>query len=212
MNVRRLWNPWFCRNHPFLMEEEVAFMKELKTRVVKKEPFIVEREDYTLMLDSLRGGTNIDDLTKCLPGLELERLLAAYKAIERKRTASVKALNVILTNPSLETFELNHKKAAVLNPLITSRLNKALHNPAENCIETVVELINKNISKVKEETLILENTLKLMPVASEEAVILGSKLYNPYQPGLWSSPYYVPERVGVLSPVRVRSLLVESII
>jgi len=41
-------------------------------------------------------------------------------------------------------------------------------------------------------------------------VRLGRVLYDPYIGGLWSHPYFLPMRVGVLDPGRVRDLLGEG--
>jgi hypothetical protein len=42
-----------------------------------------------------------------------------------------------------------------------------------------------------------------------EAVRQGRVLYDPFGNGLWSHPYFLPYRIGVLVPSRVKDLLGE---
>jgi hypothetical protein len=56
----------------------------------------------------------------------------------------------------------------------------------------------------------LESALLDLEPQDPEGVEVGCRLYNPHEPGVYGNPFYLPDRVAALSPVRVREFLGEN--
>lgn len=203
----KLWNPWVTRNWPALEEEEGNLAVTLASKNVGTSTF--ERGDITLILDMLRTGAEISEVQKLLPGLQISSLAVAYNHLESLRSVSVNAWLSLRAKPSVDFFEQQRDSINLLFPLFVKILDDAESLGKENFINAV-RIIGLRNDDLKEKTELIEHKLR-QRLPDHEAEIEAIVLYNPYQPGLWGDPYYIPLRVGTLSPLRVRQLLAEKL-
>lgn len=210
MALSHLWHPWPARNWPALSHEEETFVQELRS-FGEPQSKDAERGDYSILLDALRCGLDLTTLREYLPGVNPQILLWVYEDLEKRRRCAVEAWRSVEEAPTLDAFIESSAKCSSLLSLAVSRVLPYAIKASEESFQASVKSVMLEMSKASKEAAEVESQLHGIERPSEQGVLLGRTLYNPYNPGLWGSPYFVPPRVGTLTPVRVRSLLGESI-
>lgn len=209
MQLKPLWCPWSVRNWPSLADEESAFVDRLSKGRGKGRA--VERDDYTLLMISLRSGLTFNELITLVPYVDTKTLHRAYMRLEGTRALTEEAWSAIAASPDEETFLRNETQASVLLPLVIHRIKGSIAACGYQTLPMVVEQAASKIALQESQSRQIEESLASVKSLPALAVEKGIMLYNPYTPGVWGDPYYLPTRVGTLSPVRIRAILGESI-
>lgn len=212
MSATLLWHLWPGRHWPASRDEEVAFVTGLtelgaSSRPRRPRP---ERGDMIAVLNALRCGIALDDLLRAAPGLGHRRLLFAYQELDRLRLESLTAWSRIVARPSMDTVVSEAATASRLLPVPVKRIVTSASLAGGSALADTVGILVDEMNHVSMRVLEVERQLSLVVAPSEEGVALGRQLYDPYRSGLWASPYYRPERVGTLTPLRVTDLLGEK--
>ncbi len=201
------WMPWIGPNRPVSPSEESVFVRDLAALVVERDAEF-RRSDVTAVLNALRCGLTVDSLLEQAPGLQPDRLFAAYLELDRLRFASEFAWTAIALSGTLETFHEHREEAAKLLPALIARLDEAERTDPENFDAVLLELAGA-VSATGVAVERIEHVL--CDASPDRAVDLGRVVYNPDGSGLTSRADYLPSRVGTLVPTRVASLLGESV-
>ena len=164
----------------------------------------------TAVLNALRCGVTASALLELLPGVSAQDILAAYVNLERARVKACHAWQELCADPTLTTLAANGADAAALMPVPVTRITLALaHGLTQKHIAKVVAALQSTIAE--HTALIGDIEEKMAHPATPEAVRarLAEELHHPGKGGLWSDPYYLPNRVASLTSVRVADLLGE---
>jgi hypothetical protein len=202
-----LWQLWPGRNWPAVAAEEAALIDELRRR--GDGPARFERADATAVLNALRCGLDADDLLERAPGLRPWRLVAAWDHLEAARQRAVAAWEVIAEERSLNAIV---DWAAAAAPLLEAPVRSMLQTSGirgEDVVASRAERAVARVAAVTEQAAELEERLARCEPGDPVGVEIGRMLYDPYRPGVWSDPYFLPPRVGTLTPNRVADLLGE---
>jgi uncharacterized protein (DUF433 family) len=206
-----LWQVWPGRSWPASVSEEKLFVEVLTDRVTGRATSKWTRGDVTSLLNALRCGLTPDELFKAGPGLLPARLLAAYRHLEALRLESAAAWSAIVDQPDSARLAESGPVAARLVPTPIYRLVEVANERDQHAVDVLLERILSDMRKISNQVSVVEVDLAdLGADKSDEAVALGCILYHPYQQGLWGHPYFIPGRVGALTPTRVATLLGEE--
>lgn len=208
MHTTHLWQLWPGRHWPLLREEEQEFRTEL-CRLAEGEVLEHDRGDYTAVLNALRCGLSAAELTEIAPGLRPGRLLGAYEHLEALRSESHAAWDALVEDPSRIVLARHSHNAARLLPVPVYRILSGDQITEGRSLVSVVAAASSEVARLRSEGAAVEDALRSLTPPSERAVTLGRELYDPYDPGVWGNPYFLPDRVGALMPVRVADLLGE---
>jgi hypothetical protein len=212
MGETYLWHVWPARHWPSSAPEETAFLAALEQAATGLDPAQVlpfERGDLTTVLNALRNGMHLDELVAVAPGVRPDRLLSAYRHIDTLRRRSVTSFVALCDRVDEHTTLEHGPHAALLMPVPTYRLIASLHDEPGDRRDTERGGIRAAVDAVVHEARRHEQDLCSGRVDGDDAVRLGRVLYDPFGGGIWSNPYYLPDRVGALVPARVRDLLGE---
>lgn len=192
-----------------LAHQETKFVRDLAEKVGERPVGRFDRDDVSLLMTTLRCGTDLDVLLATAPKVNAARLLAAWRALEEKRKASADAWARIVANPSERSVLANADAARVLLPVpmgrIMYRLGQRVHDDLINAVaDTAAEVHKMHVLASS-----LEGELAECAPDDERGVALGVRLYNPHHPGVYASPFYCPTRVSAITPLRLRDLLNE---
>jgi hypothetical protein len=214
-----VWHLWRGRNWPALPDEERAFhavLIELRTGPLPQPgdlpsgDLLDQRMHYTAVLNALRCGISAHELVRLLPGVAPDDLLKAYAELERRRALSSQAWQQIARDPTHSTLAEHGPAAAVLLPVPLRRIARdEVHRISAERLKAAVSRIEAQLLVHDVACVRLEAALARAAVPPAVAVAIGAQLHNPQNPTLWGAPYYLPPRVGALSPVRVADLLEE---
>lgn len=213
-NVRTfIWQLWPGRNWPASTRDERRFVADLEQRVAtvpeKKRSGSYDRNDVTALMNALRCGLDVDDLFSRAPGLRAGRMLAAYRELDELRQTSVRAWGEIVAGGSLEALVDWSAAASVLVPTPVRQLLPSATQMDDRALAERIDRVCERIERVASTVAELERRLDDSVAPSAEAIAIGRMLYDPYDPSLWADPYFLPERVGQLMPLRVADLLGE---
>lgn len=202
-----LWHLWPGRHWPLTHAEEAAFVADLSARCDEGQRARATRGDMTAVLNAMRCGLSVDELLQVAGGLRPGRLLVAYQELDRRLQGVVSAWAEIVNRPTIATLTEHASAATRLLPIPVHRiLATAAYSPPQRLAENIRHAAAE-VNRVGAAALALEQHLPLL--RADDAVAAGLELYNPYYPGLWGHPFFLPARVGALVPVRVRELLGE---
>lgn len=231
MRTTYLWHIWPARHWPSSAQEERRFVDDLTQRATltagEVRPF--ERGDLTAVLNTLRNGMSLDELLSVAPGVHIDRLLSAYRHIDAQRQQSYDAFHALCLTLNPTSLQAHRRAAATLMPVPTHHLTVAVHGdlaapdgPAETDdtsradVDSYLQRVELRrvdiaavVAAVSRDATQVEADLANRNTSTDDRIELGRLLYDPFAGGIWSSPYYLPERVGTLVPARVRDLLGE---
>ena len=196
-----------------LPEEEVQFVSDLRDKVngnnVSKKPqgSTFDRGDVTTVVNALRCGVTVQSLLLQAPGLVPERLLAAYTKLNKSRLESVTAWESILKEKTIESLLVNKVKAQRIMPIAVNRLLLSSQQSGVKGLMETCDSVQRASFAINQTARDLEGILRSLKHV--DRVMLGCKLYNPYEPSIWGDIFYAPERVTTLMPVKITDLLQE---
>ncbi len=171
-----------------------------------------DRGDVTAVLNALRCGIDLAHVLDLAPGLVPRRLLAAYRHLEDSRAAAIAAWMTIAGDPTMSNIAEHGAAAALLLPTPMYRMASLVRRQKKPTALSVIRELLSDMDQLNRRVSELEQHLASLsyPDTTGTAVELGCLLYQPYRQGLWGHPYYIPTRVGTLTPTRVADLLNEE--
>lgn len=210
----RLWHLWPGTYVPAMKDEEKSFATYLESVVpaeLRTHPpgeLRFDRGDVTAVLNALRCGVQANELIELIPGTAPERLWWAYRHLfdlcERGHDEFMALLKY-----GASAVNVNISIAGTYAPIPTAKMCAALplHNTqsVSEEVASILEATSQSCAKVEAQL----RQAQLLDVAPRAVAALGRSLYDPYNPCLWGHPYFLPRRVGELTPTRVRDLLNE---
>jgi hypothetical protein len=209
---RHVWHLWPGRHWPALPEEEHQFVADLERAALEVGAgnAKVERYHHTAVLNALRCGLTAAQLLELIPGSRPQDLLTAYVTLERERMQSWLAWREIVEDPTWETVTHYTAEAKLLLPVPVARVvTIASQVRGPHAVAQAVRDVNESVQAHVRAAEHIEHMLAARTPPDPVGVNLGVKLHNPKDPGVWGHPYFLPSRVGNLSPNRVRDLLGE---
>lgn len=211
-----IWHLWPARNWPLTADEEEQFVDDLRVRCRSRRRGksgtarrTAQRADTTSLLNALRCGLSCDELFEHAPGLSPKLVLSAYEDLDAKRRQSAEAFEQIIEHRTLEALVDWSQQASVLMAVAVRRMTPAGAVPDDEAVAVRIARVLVEVERVRAEAESIEAELADRGAPDAYAVELGRCLYDPYDPALWSDPFYVPQRVGDLVPLRVADLLGE---
>lgn len=206
--MRRMWHIWPGNLRPSSLREEQQFVADLRSRASR--PSKATRDDVTALISILRCGSTVDEAFAFAPGLKAARLLAAHVRLDSLRLASVEAWERIAADPTPARWRLDRRAASRLFPVAVERVAVALEaDDSPHRLADVVRQVSSRMDEVTATAVAIErkasSLLRTLPYAST----LAGALYTPHGACAYGDPFFVPDRVAVLSPTRVGDLLGE---
>jgi hypothetical protein len=205
-----LWQPWPRLRWPATAQEEAAFVEALRHDATSaKVPRKAHRGDITLVMDALRCALSYEELRDFAVGAPPARLLRAYEIVARELTSATAAWLAIEADPTVHIIIEQAPSAARLLPTPVSYLLNAINDAAD--VETLHELVRRtsiSLKRVHVEAAELETQLA-SATTRRVAAEIGLQLYNPMEPSLWEHPFFMPTRVGSITPTRIADLIGE---
>lgn len=209
--ARHVWHVWpEGRNWPALPEDEQQFCHDLAVTAGEDVPGPPQRWHHTAILGALRCGLSAAQMLTNLPGMRAADALAAYVHLERRRTESLLAWEEIVEDPTVTTLAENSSAASLLLPVPLARVSAAAGRLRSGAaFAAFVHSVSAQIQHTATATRSIEDLLRSHAQHQAPCVEAGLRLHHPWDPGLWSSPYYLADRVTALSATRVADLLHE---
>lgn len=202
------WHVWPGRHWPATAQEERQLVAEL-IELCGEPCENFDRGDLTAMLNALRCGVTVVDVLESAPGLDPARMLAAYEHLEGLRATAVDAWTELMGSPTISALAHLGPIAAQIMPMPVYRLATAAARNVNPAKDQTAAKVAAEVQRVGALALSTEAKLYGAEPPCEESIRIGRELYNPYVPGLWGDPFYLPVRVGVLMPIKVCDLLQE---
>ncbi len=197
----RLAHAWPGRCRPHSVVGEATFVEELGRLELASDSF--DRNDVTWLVSALRAGADPDTVVRTAPGVAPGRMLAAYRELESRRARSEAAWDRVRANPTAGTLEADGDQAARLLPVPVTRLRTGLSGDVDRVLEHLLVEVGRS-RDVADDIAARAETLSGGPA---EVQLLGRQLWSPSAGCMYNDPYFLPRRVGELSPVRVSDLL-----
>lgn len=202
-------SPWTRRLWLFNADEEAAFVSRLarlasssRHRRARKWA----RSDVTLVVTALRAGADADQVCRLVPGVNPYHLVAAYRELERRRSAAFAAWTTIVETPGTRTLLRCAGAAAALLPVPVGRLI-SISDRGDDAISAAVHTEH---GRVEAAWTLFDDTLTHIcqaEIDDLERIVAARSLFHPDGTGLIGSPTLLPRRVGEMSPLRVATLL-----
>lgn len=225
------WSPWPVVSRPATTADEQRFVRALTEAAGRDLDALAgfTRPDVTLLLNALRCGLTVAQLATLAPGMDPDRLLAAYVGLDAARIRSVNGWRAITgaaeQRPAIDTEARNAAtltalgnhaiEAAKLLPTKVMRLvTIAKQRPADiaDAAHRAAVEVSVQAAHVQRIEAAIERASRDFPPgaqADEWAAELGALLYDPFGDAVANRPDLLPERVGLLNPTRVAALLGE---
>lgn len=206
MSSPSLWNTWSGRGWPASSTEEAAFLAALREHPATDW----DRDDLTFVITALRCGVTVTEMTAVAERIDLGRLHAAYLAIDTLRAESVNALVTLLDATGDDALLAHGMKAARLVPAVVGRLVLAAAGSSPRGLADEITHVRQRMARAAQDAHAAEERLAAHGNNPPLARRLASELHDPIGHSRWADPYYVPRRVGDLSPGRIRDLIGED--
>jgi len=206
-----IWHVWPSRRYPSSALEEQRLVRDLAAAGKLPPGKILqhERGDATTVLNALRLGLSFVQLLAVAPGLKPDRLLSAYRHLDRLRERSIEAFTALLDEPTPSSVLQHSQHAAALMPVPTFHLMAGIDASTARERARVLADTRRQLAAARRVVAEQEAHLLAADLDDLSRIRIGRVLYDPYMGGLWSHPYYTPMRVGTMVPDRVRDLLGE---
>lgn len=204
-----VWHVWPGQGWPSSPAQELAFLEELReaSGTTVAEP---TRASITCMLGALRCGITYRSLQAALPGVNPAEMIAGYDLLELRRAQAEKAWRALVGDPSASSLAEHTERAALLLPVPVRRIATGVATlQSRGALDRVTLEVATQVARFAERAEAMEAKLSQYRHGDIRGIVLGAQLHNPLDPALWSEPYFLPERVGTLSPTRVADLLGE---
>lgn len=206
MDVLCSWHPWPVeRAWPLRYDEEATFAAALADAAAGRT-VCWSRSDLTAVVTALRQGVTADQLQAAAPGRDPAALHAAYHAADRGRRRATDALTRLLNEPTMGTLATDGPTAARLLPRPVRDLLALAHHTAGAANQLAAAKIRTRTVEAAAAAADLERHVAALRLR-EDAADRARQLFHPHQPCAWSHAYFVPARVGELTPVRLASVL-----
>jgi hypothetical protein len=204
----RFWHVWPSRRWPLLPDEERVFVRRLKRLAAGCTSTTIDpRGDITAVLNALRCGLSADQLVELAPGISPADLLTAYTTLERLLREARKDWVAIMASTEIGTILTHAPSAARIAQVPVYRiLATAEHAPS--VLPVLLTQLATDTTATRARCIAIEEAIGAASSA-DERIELSWLLYERQHPALWDDPMFVPERVGELTPNRVRDLLGE---
>lgn len=203
--ARKLWHSLPGQHWPMLPSQEKQFYETLLEYKTKTSKF--NRDDVTLLMSILRCGSSVDQVREQVPGVKFHRILNSYRYLKDSLEEALSAWGEIENNPSLEILHSNASNAAMILPIPIHYALSSQGQLTETAVIDSIAYSSGKIGSIGVNVHALEKKLEKLPSGSPEGVAIGKKLFDPYSPGLYANPYYKPDRVSSLTPLRVKDLI-----
>lgn len=198
----RLAHAWPGRHWPHTAAGERAFVAELARRARRRSSRF-DRNDVTWVLTALRAGATGDSVAQLAKGVDPGRLYAAYTELEALRHEAATAWRSLCRASRPDALERHGPVAAKLLPVPVTRLYTAGANLPEAAGSAAAE-----VARMHRLSDAVSATVEQLATVSEPAAQLEARrLWAPSGACLWNDPYFLPRRVGELTPVRAADLL-----
>lgn len=206
-----IWHVWPARRYPASALEEQRLVRDLAAagKLPLGKILQHERGDATTVLNALRLGLSFTQLLAVAPGLKPDRLLSAYRHLDRLRERSIEAFTTLLDDPTPSSVLQHSQHAAALMPVPTFHLMAGIDAATARERARVLADTRRQLAAARRVAAEQEAHLLAADLDDLSRIRIGRVLYDPYMGGLWSHPYYAPMRVGTLVPDRVRDLFGE---
>lgn len=204
---RQLRSPWSGHGIPATATAERRFVDELR-HLVGDRSTTHQRLELTVLMTALRSGVSLAELLGQAPGIDPRRLLAAYRAVEERRSLAEHAWDAIAADPRPETFDLFRISATPLLPVLLSSLAE-MRVDAERFVDDLSAAIDA-VASTTARVLALEACLDEDLDVNRQRE-LGAVLHDIGGNCAWNVPTYLPVRVGTLMPVRLDALIGNSV-
>jgi hypothetical protein len=168
-----------------------------------------DRDAISVLLTILRCGTPLAEVQRLAPGLDMCRLSTAYATLEKARARAVTAWEYIEEHPTSASLWEYAERASLVLPVVTHTILSKTMRPDSATVALGVAEASAEVHRVRVLALGVEASLDALDPGDPKGVDLGAQLYNPVNPGIYGSAYYLPDRVASLTPLRVRDLLGE---
>lgn len=175
-------------------KSEEDFLADMRSIVEPSADF--DRIHVTNLMSCLRNSTSLEELLEVLPGISIAKVLGAYEFLHAELQFSLVCWWQLLDGERDRVAVLASKR---LLPVATRHILQASSPVAE-------EAVMRNCTMAREAVNELFSALNHMPAHSIEGVTLGRSLFRGHGYGLFGDPFFVPERVGELSPERVAAI------
>ena len=155
-----------------------------------------ERIHVTNLMSCLRNSTSIEELVEVLPGISIAKMLGAYEFLLSELNFALACWGQLLEGDRDRTVIAAAER---LLPVATRHTLQAASPAAKEAVARNCDLARSAADELFE-------VLDYMPSNSIEGVTLGKSLFKGHGYALFGDPFFVPERVGELSPERVAAL------
>lgn len=200
----RLAHAWPGRHWPHTAASERAFVDELAKGRGRRRNVRFDRNDVTWLLTALRAGATAQTVASLAEGLNIGRLHAAYTDLDARRAASAAAWRSLCANPTRRgALGRYGPDAAKLLPVPVARLHASEVNLTEAAAAAVEEVARMHALSDAVSSMVE----RLAEVSIEDAQLEARRLWGPAGGCLWNDPYFLPRRVGELTPIRAVDLL-----
>jgi hypothetical protein len=206
---RASWMPWIGGTRANTTIDEASFVMRLND-LARERRGEHQRSDTTAVLNALRCGVDVDDLLDRAPGLQVDRLLAAYIALDRLRFRAESAWMEIVDAGTADALHQRGCEAGKLVPSLIGQLHAVASERPDELAGTIA-MMATSVRAATSCVLAIEQALHESVGDQEGRARLGRLLYDPEAPGATSRPDFVPRRVGTLVPTRVAALLGERV-
>lgn len=207
---RYMWHIWDAKLRPALRSEEERFKEDLiKWCEVNEKESVREdardfRGDITAMVNVLRCGLSFSDMEELAPSVNLHQLLESYCYVEDLLSSALECWNKICTEGTIDSLQEYGMCAATILPVPVRKLYTLVDSDLFDfeLSEQIAEVSQERFRASQ-----IESLLAHLPAPDAASTEIARILYSPYDVCLWNSPNFLPERVGELSPTRLKELL-----
>lgn len=192
----RLAHPWPGSHIPHDRAGEQTFVASLPRSSRKR----FDRNDVTWLLTALRSGTTVAALRDLAPGVDLIGLRAAYRGLEARRREASDAWSALCDGE--DPTHLVPIAYRIL-PVPVTQISAAGGPTAEAARRATAEI--RRVWQLCDSVASLVERLAAGDPLS--AQLEARRLWDPSGYCLWNSPFFLPRRVGELTPLRASDLL-----
>jgi hypothetical protein len=165
------------------------------------------KADSVCVFTALRCGVVLEELVRALPGVSLPALLHSYDQLALQLESALTAWGRIVEDPTPDTLAEHGPNAARLLPAPVHRVRVVISQAeSSGAVQAAVGRVVERLSSVTAKAHAIEDQLTRLDAGDPLGIRLGAELHSVPVPALWAEEYFVPRRVGELSPSRAADL------